>query len=79
MKYLLVLLVLAVAYGLWRSKTRRPPPSAANRATQAPRTPTAVQAMVECAHCGLHLPQSDALAQGRLHYCCSAHQSAGPR
>jgi uncharacterized protein len=72
MKYLLVLLVLAVAYGLWRNKTRRPPPAAVRPAT-------APQAMVECAHCGLHLPRSEALAQGAQHYCCSAHRSAGPR
>lgn len=72
MKYLLVLLVLALAYGLWRNKTRRP--SAAARTPAAP-----AQAMVECAHCGLHLPQSDALSQGALHYCCSAHRSAGAR
>ncbi len=72
MKYLLVLLVLAVAYGLWRSKTRRPPPATVRPAA-------APQAMVECAHCGLHLPRSEALAQGAQHYCCNAHRNAGPQ
>ena len=72
MKYLLVLLVLAVAYGLWRNKTRRPPPAAVRPAT-------APQAMVECAHCGLHLPQAEALEHEGQAYCGRLHRLAGPR
>lgn len=38
------------------------------------------QPMVVCAHCGVHLPQADALADGagRL-FCGDEHRIAGPR
>lgn len=36
--------------------------------------------MVACAHCGVHLPQSDALVDaGGRHYCGEPHRVAGPR
>jgi len=35
--------------------------------------------MRRCAHCGVHLPDSEALAAGGLHYCSRAHLDAGPR
>lgn len=35
--------------------------------------------MVKCAHCGVHLPQSDAVSAGALHYCSGAHRDAGPK
>ncbi len=35
--------------------------------------------MVRCAHCGVHLPQSDAVSVGALHYCSGAHRDAGPK
>jgi uncharacterized protein len=35
--------------------------------------------MVTCAHCGVHLPRSEALAARRLHYCSAAHRDAPPR
>jgi uncharacterized protein len=32
--------------------------------------------MVTCAHCGVHLPRSEALAVRSLHYCSAAHRDA---
>ena len=29
--------------------------------------------MVQCAHCGVHLPKSDSLLVGDRHFCCEAH------
>lgn len=74
MKYLLVLLVVGV--GLWilvkraRGAGLNAPPSA------KPRVP---QAMVECAHCGLHLPASDAVLEGSHVFCSDKHRLLGPR
>lgn len=31
---------------------------------------------VKCAHCGLHLPQSEALKSHDHYYCCKAHIKA---
>ncbi len=33
--------------------------------------------MVQCAHCGLHLPESEALFGGKQPYCTEAHRQAG--
>lgn len=68
MKYLLVLLVLVVAVGIWRSKRRT---EAAERRAPAPALKQP-QNMVACAHCGLHLPQADAVTDGASQYYCSA-------
>lgn len=76
MKYLIVVVVILAVVWLVRSqrRRRRDAPGAS-----APR-PAAVQQMVDCAHCGVHLPASDALSDpdGR-HYCSPAHRLAGPR
>ena len=34
--------------------------------------------MVRCAHCGVHLPTDQALAQGNTWYCSQAHLQQGP-
>ncbi len=70
MKYLLVLLVVVVAVGLWRSRRRE----AGDRTEPAARRETRLAAperMVACAHCGLHLPAADALADDQGHWFCS--------
>ncbi|VTU15876.1 PP0621 family protein [Variovorax sp. RA8] len=79
MKYLLVLAIILVAVWLWRkarreelqSRTPPPPPPPAPRSIGPP------QAMLRCAHCGLHLPASDAVrgADGTA-YCSAAHRRA---
>jgi uncharacterized protein len=76
MKYLLVLGVVLFAIWLWRhnratetrnQEAQRPPPQP---------HPPAVPNMVACAHCGVHLPQPDAVAGQRGHYCSQAHRQA---
>ena len=76
MKYLLVLLVVGI--GLWSLMARlrgpRPPRGDSGKAPPG----NAPQAMVECAHCGLHLPAADALPEGSRLYCSDAHRRLGP-
>ncbi|HYP82235.1 PP0621 family protein [Variovorax sp.] len=80
MKYLLVIAVVWVAFMIWRSRrrdeiARRQPPAGLPRT----RTPGEPQAMLRCAHCGLHLPAADAIAgEGGKVYCSTAHRQAGP-
>lgn len=76
MKFVLVLAVVCIAIWIWRrnrrdDETPRPPPAHKPAAVAAP------QAMVRCAHCGLHLPAADALAapDGAV-YCSAAHRQA---
>ena len=67
------LLLGAVAWWLLKPRRHVTPPGAARKA--AP-----VETMVDCARCGVHLPSSDALRDGRDRaYCCAAHRDAGPR
>jgi len=35
--------------------------------------------MVQCCHCGVHLPRSDAVEDSRGAFCTEAHRLAGPR
>ena len=78
MKYLILLLVL-MGLAWWafgrRDKQDRPPPSKKN--TDPGGGP---QQMLACAHCGLHLPRDEAVADvaGRM-FCNEAHRLAGPR
>jgi uncharacterized protein len=74
MKYLVLLVVLVIAVGVWRSRRE---PAAPRRAAAGPQ-PAQLQDMVACAHCGLHLPHSDAVIQGGAHYCSVDHLRLGP-
>lgn len=74
MKYLVLLVVLVVAIGIWRS--RRAPDASAQK---APPSPLALpQDMPACAHCGMHIPQAEALMLGNQAYCCAEHRRLGP-
>lgn len=75
MKYLLVALVVIIAIGVWRNKRRKEaaPPPVKPRLRQP-------EDMVTCAHCGLHLPSSDAITSpDRTHFCSTEHRHLGPR
>ena len=83
-KYLLLLLVImVVSWGLFgrRRGSRHDGPPPAGR--PAPREDASqIDDMVACAHCGVHLPRGEAVAEegrgGRLHYCSQEHQRRGP-
>lgn len=71
-KFLLLLALLAVVWWLWRKNARSsevPPPAAAREA----------ETMVACVHCGVLLPQSEALVEGARFYCCQEHRAAGSK
>jgi uncharacterized protein len=40
---------------------------------------SASHVMVECAHCGLFLPKSDALQKDGEYYCCPEHELLGKK
>ncbi|MCU0813337.1 MAG: hypothetical protein MUC32_03090 [Burkholderiaceae bacterium] len=74
MKYLVVIGVIAVV--LWLMFGRRPRIRAER--TKAKAQPS-LEGMVQCAHCGVHLPRSEALRADGHSYCSAAHRDAGPR
>ena len=73
-KWLLVLVVVGLAYHWWRRNrmTQEPPTRAAS-----PATPSAgVRVMVKCRHCGLDADPEEMIT-GRLgHYCSHDHRQA---
>jgi len=72
-----ILLVLAVLVLLWmlRGSLRRVQPRA-----RSPRPGHAApQAMLTCAHCGVHLPADDALPGRGGVFCDDAHRAAFER
>jgi uncharacterized protein len=84
-KVLLMLLVLGVAAAWWmlgrRSDRDGTPAAPAPKTRRGGSGKTAAPAtMIACCHCGVHLPQPEALfdAAGRP-YCSEAHRLAGPR
>ncbi len=69
MKYLVILVVLVLVYAWLRGQRNagaQPPP-------ERPPLPTP-QDTVACAHCGVHIPRSEALTLGMRSYCCAEHQ-----
>ena len=73
MGYLLRIAIILI--GIWlvvRLIKRFLAPPAKRRAALEPR-----QKMLPCAHCGVFLPQSEAVYDGDKAYCCKAHLRAG--
>jgi len=71
LKYLLLLVLLLIVWWAWKKRARD---DDGGRNDAAPRAP---ERMVRCAHCGVHLPESDAVAEGERHFCNEAHRRAG--
>ncbi len=69
MKFLLLLVVALLVVWVWRSGRRSD--EELPRQEEHPTTPPGPQTMVRCAHCGVHLPQADAVV-GRVGLYCSA-------
>jgi len=78
LKYLVVALVVVVVlwlmFGLPRRKSA--PPTVDKTVA---RGVGRAERMLSCAHCGMHLPRSDALIVAGFAYCCAEHRDAGPR
>lgn len=73
MKFLLVIAVIVLVLWLARAARRAP------ERTGAPKRPAALEDMVSCAHCGVHLPRSEALpGRGGL-FCGAAHRAEHER
>ena len=68
MKLLLILGLVLVGVWLWRSSRETP-----RQRKPAPPANTVPQEMVRCAHCGMHLPASEAVPGKKGLYCGPEH------
>lgn len=77
MKYVLLVVVVAIVLWLMFGRGHR---TEQVRQRETKRDAAVPVTMLQCAHCGVHLPKSDALfdAGGRP-YCGEPHRLAGPR
>jgi uncharacterized protein len=73
-KLLIFLLILLGIY-LFRRALVRPPAPPQGRESARPDVPP-VERMIECAQCGLHVPESEAVSGEGLSFCCEAHRQA---
>ena len=76
---LLKILIIAIAIGailllIRRALARRKLSSAALRTK-----PLATHQMVQCSHCGVHIPESQAIYDGTTPFCGEEHRRAGAR
>lgn len=84
MKYALVLLAILAGVWLWRSGRGNQAQAAKRAKSTKSARPPALQDMVSCAVCALHLPQTDALpSRSRVKtntavwYCSAEHRQRG--
>jgi len=67
---LILCALVAVRLAVQRNqRRRRPPPAKTQRRGRFAQS----EPMVACAHCGVYLPQSDALALHGQTWCCREH------
>jgi uncharacterized protein len=73
----LLVTVLALALLAWLLFGRAGKRSGQGRSATTGSSPP-LEGMVACAHCGVHLPASEALLAYGRSYCSAAHRDAGP-
>jgi uncharacterized protein len=64
----LLLLILVVLAVWWLAKGFRRKRASRDATVAAP------EQMVTCNHCGLYLPQGEAIAEGDKFFCCDEHR-----
>ena len=80
MKFLLLLGVFLAVVWLARGGRRTPPRDDARpRATGGPQTPASTtEEMVACVHCGVHLPEGEAVGSPAGWFCSVEHRDVHP-
>lgn len=75
-----ILFFLALAaVVMWWLFGRKPRAPLDGKSAKPPGRAAAVDDMVACAHCGVHLPRADAIVDGDDLYCGEDHRRLGRR
>ncbi|PTD95467.1 PP0621 family protein [Pseudothauera lacus] len=75
---LIFILLLIVVWWLRRALQGFRARRAGRPSAEGRRTPAA-ERMVACAHCGVHVPESEGVREGAEFFCCAAHRRLGAR
>lgn len=70
-KFLLLIGILAVIAWFWLGRKNQ-----TGNADDHPPS-KATETIVICAHCHLHVPESEAICVDGQHYCCDEHRKLG--
>jgi len=73
-RFLVLVIIVVLAFWL----IRRALSKAASRGKQEPPPEQGAGELVTCAHCGVHLPRSEARPSGDTLYCSEEHARLGP-
>jgi uncharacterized protein len=71
LRFVLIVLAVWLAVQIVRVLWRRQ-----RLSRRGPATPLQVHDVVRCVHCGLHVPQREAVRDGEQYYCSTAHRLA---
>ncbi len=69
-KFFIILALICLAYLFFKKAVR---PTSQNQQKTKPKT---TEAIVPCAHCGLHVPKSECVSDNDLYFCSDAHREA---
>ncbi|WP_211165949.1 PP0621 family protein [Azoarcus sp. TTM-91] len=76
-----LLLFLLLLFAVWWIRRKFAAIGAARRGAQENRRErggiAGPERILECAHCGIHVPESEGLAEQGRFYCCEAHRRLG--
>lgn len=75
----LIIAVLFVARIAARMAAAKQAGGAQTRGRRSQPAPAAPESMVRCAHCGIHLPRSEAVLQNGLTWCSAEHAALGKK
>lgn len=73
MKYLILLIIGTLVWLAWKKQS-----GLKSKAENRPSVERDAESMVACGHCGVYLPQGEAVEMGGVAYCCEAHRRLGP-
>ncbi|MEW6513575.1 MAG: PP0621 family protein [Pseudomonadota bacterium] len=72
MKFLLLIGILALIIWFWSGRRRNQRGESDHQSSSS-----ATEAIVVCAHCRLHVPESESILADGHHYCCDEHRKLG--
>lgn len=79
MRYLILfLLILFAVWWVRRALSGGGGDRSAGAGRRAGDSDGKTERMLECAHCGVHVPEREGVSEGRHFYCSEAHRRLGP-